>query len=166
MKQVAVISQTLRALHCYAYMRDSLNEQVILTTDPSAFADLHFPSSTRIVPTTPPRELLPGSRLFRTRVQRRMLSWARSGSALGRWLEHATKGLVAWLRRHSSSVPYRDSHNDTMLPNTALESSDLYLRLVKEHQMEQIERVIVFDLFDLPVVLLFSEKYQVDVVVR
>lgn len=166
MKQVATISQTLRAFHCHVYMRDGMDEQIILTTDPAAFAGLDFAAPTRIVATTPPPELLPAARLNRTRVFRRMLSWARSGSAFGRWLEDTAKHFVARFRRWPSSTPNGGFPTGAVVSTAALESSDMYLRLVEEHEVGPIDRIVVFDLFDLPVVLRFSDRHEVEVLVR
>jgi hypothetical protein len=164
MRQVALISQTMRAGHCHAYMSAEDGDTVILTSNPSAFADFDLGGRTRLIPINPPPELLPPANLARTRLFRSILARARSGSRFGRWLERSAKKVARRIRP-------LDRSGEQEAPRQTLEldsvrASDIYQRLMEEHGKSTIDRLVVFDVFDLPVALVFADDHNVDVVVR
>lgn len=166
MKRVAIISQPLRASHCRAYLDGRGDEQVILTSDPSAFDDLRFETPPRVVPVSPPPELLPSSRLTGARLFRTVLSRARSGSSVGRRLERAVKRIAWRLRYLDRLVLMIRRRKARELTETAISESVLYAKLVEEHGMGGIGELVVFDVFDLPVALAFARDNELKVLVR
>ncbi|MGH3650096.1 MAG: hypothetical protein ACRDU9_05245 [Acidimicrobiia bacterium] len=167
MKQVAVISQTLRLGHCQAYLnREGPSESVILTADPSSFTDLHFRSPVRVVPVSPPPELLPTTRLVTGRVFRRLVARARSGSRFGRWLEKMARKLVWRLRYLDRIVVLKRRQRPRAIDPKSFQDSALFQELSAEHDETPIDRIVVFDVFDLPVVLEFAGRHDIDVAVR
>ena len=166
MKEVALISQTLRAAHCQAYLRAAETSQVVLTSDPSAFETHALETTTRVVTVSPPPELLPSTRLAEGRWFRSVLRWARSGSPIGRWLERTVKRLVWRLRYLDRLVALRRSTRPREVDPGSIRTSAMYRRLVEEHNETSIDRIVVFDVFDLPVALAFAEDHGVEVLVR
>ena len=182
MKRVAIISQPLRASHCHAYLNSAnpgfqpspsevhrtrfADDQVVLTSDPSAFDDFEFETRPRVVPVSPPPELLPSSRLTRARLFRRVLGKARSGSPFGRWLERAVK-KVAWRLRYLDRLVLILRRRRTQtLSETSITDSALYGKLVEEHEIGEIGEIVVLDVFDLPVALAFARAHDVTILVR
>lgn len=166
MKLVAIISQALRASHCYAYLNRMDGERVILTSDPSAFDGFDLGATTRVVSVSPPPELLPSSRLIRARIFRSILDRARSGSRLGRWLERTIKRFAWRLRYLDRFVLVLRRGQTREFTETSIPKSALYATLAEEHENGQIGQIVVFDVFDLPVALGFSEGHGVDLKVR
>ena len=182
MKRVAIISQPLRASHCHAYLDSAKSgfqpplsegqrpefakEQVILTSDPSAFDDFEFVTRPRIVPVSPPPELLPSSRLTRARLFRRVLARARSGSRFGRCLERTIKRMAWRLRYFDRLVLLVRSRQSRSLSDTSIAGSALHAKLEEEHEMGEIGEIVVFDVFDLPVALAFAKTRAVAILVR
>lgn len=166
MRQVALISQTLRASHCHAYMNNTGQQGTILTSHPSAFADLEFARPTQVIAVSPPPELLPSTRLAGTRIFRAALNRARSGSRLGAWLERTIKRFAWRLRYLDRFVLLRRRHRAADLDERTVASSAMYLRLQEEHETTAIDRIVVFDVFDLAVALAFAERHGVDLLVR
>jgi hypothetical protein len=166
MKQVAIISQPLRAIHCHAFLGQGSDEQVVLTTDPSAFVDLPFNSATRVVQVSPPPELLPTARLARAKLSRRMVGRARAGSGFGRWFERTLKKVMWRLRYLDRLALLRRARKPAELDLKSIEGSAMFLKLAEEHQSGDIDRIVVFDVFDLPVALTFAEPNGIEVLVR
>lgn len=137
---------------------------MILTSDPSHFVDCG--PAIPVIAVNPPPELLPRTDLIRTRVFRSVLAKARSGSAFGRALEKAAKLVARRLRSLSSSLPGRRPGRAPTLDETSLRSSQMYLRLVDEHRRAPIDRLVLFDVFDLPVALAFARDQGIEVLVR
>jgi hypothetical protein len=166
LRQVALISQTLRAAHCLAYLRPHLEDVVVLTSDPSAFDESGLEGSLRVVTVSPPPELLPSTRLTEGRWYRSVLRWARSGSGLGRWLERTVKRLLWRLRYVDRIVVLRRSTRPRDIDPDTIRTSAMYTRLAEEHGHTPIDRIVVFDVFDLPVALAFGDDHGVEVWVR
>ena len=166
MSSIAIISQTMRASHCRAFIVGGGSPWTILTSDPSAFDGYEFSESVRIVAVSPPPELVPSAQLTRSRIFRSILSWARSGSRLGRWLERTTKRLAWHLRYFDRIVMLRRSRTTREMDDSALPSTALYMRLEVEHAATPIDRIVVFDVFDLPVALAFGRAHGLKVLVR
>lgn len=166
MKQVAMISQPLRSAHCHAYLRDTNGDQVILTSDPSTFDRYEFSPRVRIMEVTPPPQLLPSRHLARARRYRLLVERSRRGSSIGRRLETIAKSLVQRLRRLNMLGIAHPSNETRSIDLAELRTSAMYARLEVEHDAGPIDRIVVFDVFDLPVALEFAEEHDVDVLVR
>jgi len=168
-RQAALISQTLRAHHCKSYLMTSDVEAVVLTSDPQTFDSLHDDGSTTIINVSPLPELLPTTTLTRGRWFRSILSWARSGSNFGRWLERTVKRLV-WRLRYLDRFtlllrPLRRTPV-AVVDEASLRGSAMYQELMALHSKEPFIRVVVFDLFDLPVAMAFATDHNTEVIVR
>jgi len=146
-------------------MNDGSDDGAIFTTNPSAFAKFGFTVPTRLVSVSPPAELLPAAHLVRTRVLRSALEKARSGSKVGAGIERTFKQLARRLRSLDGISPSRRRRAPQIDP-ASLRSSALYLRLEDEHRHSPIDRIVVFDVFDLPVALAFTETHDIEVLVR
>ena len=167
MKQVAVISQTLRRGHCQAYLnQEKASESVILTADPSSFTGLQLGSPVRVVPVSPPPELLPTTRLVTGRLFRKLVARARSGSRFGRWLEKVARKLVWRLRYLDRMVVIKRRQRPRAIDSKSFQDSALFQELSAEHNEASIDRIVVFDVFDLPVVLEFAQRHDIHVAVR
>ncbi len=164
MRQIGLISQTLRIGHCHAFMSSEPGDHVILTSDPSAFADMFPEGGIAVVAVNPPPELLPRAGLTRSRLFRSALAKARGGSSLGRWLERNLKHLA----RLARGVRRPDAAVTTGPPidEGAIRGSEMYLVLEDQHRHSPIDRLIVFDVFDLPVALTFARDHDIEVFVR
>ncbi|HJS71774.1 MAG TPA: hypothetical protein VJ858_03525 [Acidimicrobiia bacterium] len=166
MRLAALISQPLRVLHCLAYLDDGSDDNVVLTANPAVFAEVKFASPTRVVAVSPPTELLPTVRLARGRLYRRLVDMARSGSELGRRLERFAKRIMWRLRYFDRLVILKRRRKPQQLTQEAVQNSSLYRELVEEHMKRPFDKLIVFDVFDLPVAMEFSDTYAVEVLVR
>lgn len=166
MRLAALISQPLRAIHCAAYLDDRTEDNVVLTANPAVFAEVEFASSTRVVAVSPPAELLPTARLARGRLYRKLVATARAGSEWGRRLEKLAKRVVWRLRYVDRFVILKRRRKPPPLSTEALQTSSLYRELVTEHTKKPFDRVVVFDVFDLPVAMEFAATYGVEVLVR
>lgn len=164
MRQVALISQTLRAGHCQAYMDAHPGDNLILTPDPSVFAEVPLEDSITVVAANPPPELLPRTNLARTRIFRSALTKARGGSSLGQWLERNAKHAVRRVRRFRKTT--RPVSPRPALDERTIRSSEMYHVLVEQHSLLAIDRLVVFDVFDLPVALAFAQDHDIEVLVR
>jgi len=165
MRQVAVISQTIRASHCHAYMNTGEAGQTIMTSNPSAFAGFEFAAQPQVIAVNPPPELLPTARLVSNRVFRSALAKARTGSRTGAWIEANVKRVARRLRnaRGSASSGRRPQGE---LDDRTIRASAMFSKLEEEHDTTPIDRIVVFDVFDLPVALAFAEDHDIDVWVR
>ena len=166
MRLAALISQPLRVAHCVAYLDDGTGDNVVLTADPAVFAEVEFASPTRVVVVTPPAELLPTVRLARGRLYRRLVDMARSGSELGRRLERFAKRIMWRLRYFDRLVILKRRRKPPQLTREAVQTSSSYRELVEEHVRRPFDKVVVFDVFDLPVAMEFADTYAIEVLVR
>lgn len=144
-------------------MNDGLEDVLILTSNPSAFADFEFARPTQVIAVDPPSELIPTTRLKGERIFRTALEKARAGSRLGAWLERTIKRFAWRLRPTARLTPGRQAR---LLDSKSIRSSAMYLRLMEEHSSSPIHRLVVFDVFDLPVALAFADDHNVEVLVR
>ena len=166
MRRVALISQTLRAQHCHAYMNDGSEEGVILTSNPSAFADFEFDTSTLLIAVNPPAALLPAAHLVQTRIFRSALERARSGSRFGASLERMVKWLARRLRHQRRLGPLGRHRHPQEMDELSIRHSAMYAKLEEQHRSSRIDQLVVFDVFDLPVALAFAEDYHIELLVR
>lgn len=164
MRQVALISQTLRSGHCRAYMDAEPGDHTIMTSDPSVFADMAFEGSVAVVAANPPPELLPRTSLTQTKLFRSALAKARGGSSLGRWLERNAKRLAR--RTRSLRQPSKPVGTQPAVEESIIRNSEMYLLLNDQHTRSPIDRLVVFDVFDLPVGLTFAQDHDIEVIVR
>ena len=137
---------------------------MILTSDTSLFVECG--AAIPVVAVNPPPELLPRTGLIRTRVFRSVLAKARSGSAFGRALETAAKLGARRFRSLSNPLSGRRPKRAPILDESTVRSSLMYLRLVDEHRRAPIDRLVLFDVFDLPVALTFARDHGIEVLVR
>lgn len=166
MREVALISQTLRAGHCRAYFLQSGQDPTILTSNPSAFSEFELSESTKLITVNPPPELISPAHLARSRIFRGTLDRVRSGSKFGTWLERTVKRLVGVFRPVVRAQGANQSERAGEIDVESLRSSTIYVKLQEEHNSRPIDRLVVFDVFDLPVALAFAEEYAVGVLVR
>lgn len=166
MRQVALISQTLRASHCQAWMDDGGGEPTILTSSPSAFSDFHFAVPPRVIEVSPPPEILTTTRLTGSRIFRRTLQKARAGSRSGAWLERTIKRFAWRFRPLDRLVPSKKGTPSHQIDADSIRSSAMYVELQREHGSSPIDRLVVFDVFDLPVALTFAEDHDIELLVR
>lgn len=164
MRQVGLISQTLRAGHCHAFISAEAGDHVILTSNPSAFANMDFKKSVAVIAVNPPPELLSHAGLARTRLFRSALAKARAGSAFGRWLERNLKRLARRVR--TVRKPQVEVTTGPSLDESTIRASEMYLVLEEQHRHSPIDRLVVFDLFDLPVAMTFAQDHNIEVIVR
>lgn len=166
MTNVALISQTLRADHCMAYIERHSADWVILTSNPTAMLRTgRAATEMEILSASPPPHILSASELNRSRRYRRALTWARSGSKVGRWVE----GSARWLLRNLRQVNTRGSTTPDQLPEVVdgdVRESEMFRLLVLRHGARPLHEIVVFDVFDLPVALAFAHDFDVEVLVR
>ena len=166
MRQVALISQTLRASHCHAWMDDGGGEPTILTSSPSVFSDFDFAVPPRVIPVSPLPEILTTTRLTGSRIFQRALRKARVGSRSGAWLERTIKRFAWRLRSLDQLVPSRKGTPSPQIDADSIRASAMYVELQREHGSRPIDRLVVFDVFDLPVALIFAEDHDIELLVR
>ena len=166
MSRLALISQTLRADYCQAYMNDDPVEGAVLTARPAAFTELEFSAQTRVIAVNPPPELLPARHITQDRVFRSFLRQARSGSRLGPWLERAAKWFARHLRQLRAPLRLRRRPPGQEINEGSIRTSAMYAKLLEEHNSRAIDQLVVFDVFDLPVALTFAEDHQIELLVR
>lgn len=164
MREVALISQTMRVGHCHAHMNTGEAGQTIMTANPAAFANFRFSVPPRIMAVAPPPELLPSTTLASSRFFRLALAKARAGSRVGAWVERSGKLLVRIWRSAGASVGAERPAIE--IDDQKIRGSVMYAQLVEEHRSSPIGRVVVFDVFDLPVALAFCDDHDIDVLVR
>ena len=167
MRFAALISQPMRIGHCSAYLRAHEGNHVIVTSDPASLDKSGFDSRITVLKASPPTELLPTAKLTRSRWFRRGLQKARSGSRFGSWLERTAKKVV-WRLRYvdRAKILMQETRRSGPAGAVDVRTSATYTRLVEENQVDPFDRLIVFDLFDLPVALAFAEDHGAEVLVR
>lgn len=152
---VGVIGQTMRGAYCRAHFTVPGNAPaVILTDDPGAFADWEAPPGVGVVAIDDDSVSL--HQKLRRRLRRRAIEWLRSGSVAGARAEKAIRRL-------------RPTPRVEMTPSVGADSSSrhgLITQLHAIHEATAIGQIVVFDVFDLPSVLEFSDRTGVSVVVR
>lgn len=166
MRVAALISQPMRASHCAAYLNTEGSRHTVLTGDPAAFAAYEFAGGIRVVKVTPPPELLPTAKLVRSRWFQQALARARAGSGFGRWLERSVKRLVWRLRYFDRLTILMRRKESRVVADGTVRDSSMYQQLAEEHESQPIDRIVVFDVFDLPVGLRFAEDNELDILVR
>lgn len=167
MRVVALLANPFRAKYCVAYLTATDGPTTILTGDPDAFAGRDLPSSTRIHRVTPLPEVLPTAKLARTRWSKGALSRLRGGSKWGAWAERKIKRLV-WHMRYLDRVTLlvRKRREPSSIEDQTVRQSAVYQDLLAEHGRQPIDRLVVFDVFDLPVAIVFAEDHDLEVLVR
>ena len=156
----------MRASHCVAYLNTEDSRHTVLTSDPAAFASYEFAGGIRVVKVTPPPELLPTAKLARSHWFQRALARARAGSGFGRWLERTVKRLVWRLRYFDRLTILIRREKSPLVSGGSVRNSSMYQQLAEEHESEPIDKIVVFDVFDLPVGLGFSQDHDLEVLVR
>ena len=152
---VGVIGQTMRGAYCQAYFTASSNAPaVILTDDPGAFADWDIPPGVAVVAIDDGGVAL--HQQLRRRIRRRAIAWLRSGSGVGARAEKVIRRL-----RPAPRVEVTGGVGVDSPPR-----SGLITQLHTIHEASAIGQIMVFDVFDLPSVLEFSDRTGVPVVVR
>ena len=169
MRLVAVISQPLRANHCRAYVTDQIagSEAVILTANAAAFAGIDIPDGVEVTETNPKLDLLPTGRLMASRLTRRGINWARSGSQIGLRIERLIKSVL-WRMRYLDRVTIvlRTRRNGRAVAALDINNSPIATALERLHAEEPISRIVVFDVFDLPASLQVAKKHGIEILVR
>ncbi len=157
---VAVITRTLRADACVAFMTSvsGASRYAILTADPGAFSrDEEGAAGYEVVRLATGSLPVDGVGIAMA-TRRKLLGWARSGSRVGRLVESVARGMVRVRRRvaRPSRAP----------ATTSSRNDQLYEKLTAINQEERIDNIYVFDLFDLPTALDFSDEFNARVLVR
>lgn len=147
-------------------MNDGGREPVILTSSPSAFSEFDFATPARMIVVGPPAALVPATRLTGARIFRAALRRARSGSRSGAWLERTIKRFAWRFRDLDRLAPSKRRGRSQQVDEDSIRPSAMYLELLREHSSSSIDRLVVFDVFDLPVALTFAEDHGIDVLVR
>jgi hypothetical protein len=165
MRVAALISQPLRANYCKAYLT-GCDSAVVLTSDPSAFDGHDLGQDTRVLGVSPPPELVPSKQLTGNRVFRAVVKRARQGSRWGRWLERTVKTFAWRLRFVDRVLLLARRRRQAPSDPGSLESASMYQALLAEAAHERFDRLVVFDVFDLPVAIHFADDHSIDVLVR
>jgi hypothetical protein len=152
---VGVIGQTMRSAYCQAHFTaPGIAPAVILTDDPGAFADWDLPPGVGVVVMNDGTVAL--HQKLRRRLRRRAIAWLRRGSVVGARAEKAMRRLRP---AHRAEMPGRVGAD-------APPRRGLITQLHTIHEASAIGQIVVFDVFDLPSVLEFSDGTGVPVVVR
>ncbi len=152
---VGVVGQTMRGLYCQAHFAaHGAAPAVILTDDPGAFADWDPPLGVEVVPIEGVNVAL--HQKLGSRLRRKAIEWLRSGSVVGARVEEAIRRL-------------RPAHSGKAIGFVGADAPlrrGLVAQLQTLHEASGIAQIVVFDVFDLPSVLDFSDRTGVPVVVR
>lgn len=166
MTVVAMISNPYRITYCLAYVNRLGPGQTILTTEPEAFLSEALDAETTVIGVNPPRQLVSRAKQTQTRLTRKAMTSLRAGSKLGASVERAIKSL-AWRMRSvkRTALLLRRGQKGSVGPED-IRSSASYTQLVDLRNEGRLDELVVFDLMDLPVALLFAEDHGVAVLVR
>jgi hypothetical protein len=152
---VGVIGQPMRGAYCRALFTAAGNAPaVILTDDPGAFADWDLPPEVGVLAIDD--DSVGRYQKLRRRFRRRAIEWLRSGSVVGARTEEAIRKMR----------PVRNLEMTGGAGADAPLRRGLITQLDSIHESSAIGQIVVFDLFDLPSVLEFSNRTGVPVVVR
>ncbi|CAN5868316.1 hypothetical protein BH23ACT4_BH23ACT4_11730 [soil metagenome] len=152
---VGVIGQTMRGAYCRAHFAaPGTAPAVILTDDPGAFSDWEPVPGVEILPIADNSVAL--QQKVRRRLRREVVEWLRSGSVVGAQAEK--------LIRRVRPAP-RVGVNFGVGADAPLRQG-LITQLHTLHEASAIGQIVVFDVFDLPSVLKFSDLTGVPVVIR
>lgn len=165
MTVVATLSQTMRAQQCASYMSalSSVDRSYIIISDPSALSPYDLPANCVVIPVKPAPDLLPTSRLMKSRLRQRIIAFARGGSQMGQKVEKYSRRIL-WRLRYLDRLIVAASKSES---DANGKISEPLLELLQQiHTDETITQVVVFDLFDLPTALKFGVKHSARVMVR
>jgi hypothetical protein len=145
----------MRSAYCRAHFTAPGNAPaVILTDDPGAFADWDLPPGVGVEAIDDGTVAL--HQKLRRRLRRRAIAWFRSGSVVGARAEKAIRRL-----RPAHRVEMPGGVGADVPPRRGL-----ITQLHAIHEASAIGQIVVFDVFDLPSVLEFSDRTGVPVEVR
>jgi hypothetical protein len=162
---IATMSQPLRATECMIFL-ESLAPGMkahLLTSDSTAFADLD--ERIRIHHVTPAATVMPTRRLLASRINQRIIQWARSGSTLGMKVQKWARALM-WRLRYLDRLSVLRRGRRRRNPREELLSSPIYDAIAEINQVEEVTKIVVFDVFDLPVAMRYAELHNIEVLVR
>ena len=160
------MSQPLRADQCRSFLQGGNADQVILTRNSSPFADLDLDNSTDLVVLGSPGGPQPIAEIAGSRAAKWLVSFVGADSRSGRWLA-MTISRIAWrLRYFDRWVMVRASRRRAKLESSQGSHSPLFIELEAQRHQGPIDQIVVFDLYDLPVVSEFAARHGVEVLVR
>ncbi|REK18104.1 MAG: hypothetical protein DWQ40_08780 [Actinobacteria bacterium] len=155
--KVALITQTLRANACAAYIAaDDAHDYVIFTGDPGAFAQFDLPDTTLVNATSASPAVMDPTRASQA-ARRHLLAWMRGGTRVGRLAERVARKVRSLWRQTDETMREAQAHPL---------NSYLIDRLAVLEEAEGVEELVVFDVFDLPTALAFRGTSAIRLLVR
>lgn len=164
MSRFALMSQTLRADECLAFIGGNQDSWTLITADRRWVASAGLPATTRVVLV---ESTLTGVRdRARAGLRRSILGWARSGSRLGAAVEQTVRRAKRAFTRSVTYEPFDSDQSSSSNDRMEAHTGQLVDLLESAHSEDPIIELAVFDVFDLPAAFAFAVSHDVPVAIH
>ncbi len=166
MTTVLTMTQGMRSQYCAstANALSSLGDVIIVVSDRAVLARSEIPDLVKVVEIRPSQDVLPTTRLVKSRLRQRIVNYSREGSSFGRFLERTARSTMWRLRYLDRMVlggrSIKESRSLGAVQPLLLET----LRSID--QEHTVDRVVAFDLFDVPTIMEFGSGRDIRVEIR